>query len=94
MAVSPNKQTATLTNVAASATSVQLLAAAPTTVRRIIVNDGANTLYVKYGATASITSYTYKIGANTTLELPLPLYGGRVDGIWDVAAGTARITEY
>lgn len=86
--------TAALTNVAASVTSVTLLSANTARCHAVIVNDStAATLYVKFGATASTSSYTYRLSPGGTLELANPVYTGRVDGIWNVASGNARITE-
>src|SRR5438093_7152437 len=50
--------TATLTNVPASTISVTLLAANANRLGAVIVNESTNTLYVKFGATASSSSYT------------------------------------
>ncbi len=84
---------AAVTSVAGSATSVNLLAA--NTARRgaVVVNDSTAVLYVKLGETASATSYTYRLPAYATLELPDPVYTGRIDGIWASATGNARVTE-
>ncbi len=92
----PVKQTcstANLSNVTSSASSGSLLAA--NTARRgvIIHNDSTATLYLKYGATASNSSYTVKIPADAYWEMPLPTYTGVLDGIWSAANGAARITE-
>jgi hypothetical protein len=87
--------TATLANVSASATSVTVFASNASAKGRIVVNDSASaTLYLKFGATASTTSYTYQVGPGGTLEFPdSPLYTGICDGIWSAAVGTARTTE-
>lgn len=85
--------TATLANVSGSASSVTLQAS--NTARRglVIVNDSTVNLYVKFGSTASATSFTYKLPPGATLELPVPIYTGIVTGIWDSATGSARMTE-
>jgi hypothetical protein len=85
--------TATLTNVAGSATSVTLKAS--NAARRVLViyNDSSADLYVKWGATASLTSFTHKIASQGMYELPQPIYTGIVDGIWSSATGNARVTE-
>jgi len=85
--------TATLSNVASSATNVTLLSA--NTARRgaIFFNDSTQAAYVKFGATASATSFTYKMLAATTLELPQPVYVGIIDALWDSANGNMRCTE-
>lgn len=86
--------TATLTNVNDSATSATLLASTVGRKGAVIFNDSTVALYIKYGATASITSFSYKIAAGATWEMPTIVYTGIIDGIWDSdAAGAARITE-
>lgn len=84
---------ATLTNVASSASNVTLKAA--NTARRglLVVNDSAAILYLKFGATATTSSFTAKIAAGASWEMPKPTYQGIVDGIWASADGAARITE-
>lgn len=86
--------TATISRVAASATSVTLLAANENRRRVILYNESTADLYVKFGATASATSYTTKLGPGDTYESPTDwVYTGVIDGIWSAATGTAQITE-
>ena len=85
---------ATLSNVASSAASVPLIAAGVGAHGRIVYNDSTAVLYLKYGATASVTSYTVQVPAQGTFVFPEPLYVGEVDGIWASAAGNARITTW
>ena len=85
---------ATLSNVASSATSVTLLSA--NTARRglLVVNDSDKAMYVKYGTTASATSFTAKIAIGGSWEMPEPIFQGRIDAIWDTGpTGSARVTE-
>lgn len=84
--------TATLTNISGSASSVTLVAA--NTSRRWLtcVNDSSATLYLKFGTTASTTSFSYKMSPNTTFEMGAP-WSGIITGIWDSATGSARCTE-
>jgi hypothetical protein len=84
---------ATLTNVAGSASSVTLIASNASRRGAMVANDSAAALYIKYGATASISSFTVKVAAGGYFELPQPVYTGVVDGIWDSATGNARVTE-
>lgn len=84
----------TVTQVASSASNVTLKASNASRKMLIIVNDSTAILYVKLGATASSTSYSYKLSAGDTLELPHPTYTGAVDGIWASANGNAYVTEY
>jgi len=85
--------TATLANVASSATNVTLQGANTSRMGFILFNDSTAFLYVKYGATASATSFTYKIDPGGTLEMAEPVYTGIIDGIWVSANGSARLTE-
>ena len=87
---------AQITFKASSATSVMLWN--KNSVRRgaILVNTDANDLYIRFGTTASTSSggWTYKIPSGATWEMPQPIFGGRIDGIWSAAgAGVAEMTE-
>jgi hypothetical protein len=92
--------TATVTRVAATASSTTLLAS--NTSRRsagFCNNATSANLYLKLGATASISagseSFTVKIPAGGFFRLYLNEYSGIVDGIWDSAESGAEclITE-
>ena len=86
--------TATLANVASSATNVTLQAASTSRRGLIIVNDADVAVCVKFGATATATSYTVKIAAAGYYEMPVPIYQGIVDAIWVSApTGAARVTQ-
>lgn len=96
-AVSLTAMTPTASNVASSATSVTLLASNANRKMAVITNESTAVLYVKLGAAASATSYTYKLGAGDAAEI-LPeqnyIYTGIIDGIWASANGAARVTEF
>jgi hypothetical protein len=81
-----------LTNVAASATSVTVLALNAQRRGATIYNDSSTTLYLKLGATASTTSFTVKMLTDDYFEVPF-WYTGIIDGIWSSATGSARVTE-
>lgn len=85
---------ATTSNVAASASSTVVLAANTNANARTVFNDSTAVLYLKFGATASATSYTVQLAAGGFFEFPAPLYTGEVDGIWAAANGNARTTEW
>ena len=85
--------TATLSNVASSATSVQLLGSTAGRKGGYFFNDSTQVLYIKFGTTASATSFTVKMAAGSFYEIPQPVYTGRIDGIWASADGNVRITE-
>ncbi len=92
--VIPSKPaTATLANVASSGTSVTLQAANSGRMGWSVYNDSTSVLYLKYGTTASATSYTVLIPAGGYFEIAAPVYTGRIDGIWASANGNARVTE-
>lgn len=82
------------TQVASAASSTTILAANASRRSAIIVNTDPNTLRIKYGATASATSFTAVIPSGGYWEMPEPIYAGIIDGIWDVdGAGVAQVTE-
>lgn len=83
--------TSTLSNVAASASSVTLLNADSSRLGVAFFNDSTSICYIKFGATASTTSYTYKMGSYDYWEVPTK-WVGRMDAIWDTATGNMRIT--
>ncbi len=83
-------QTGTPASVAASITSVTLLSASGTRKGFRVYNDSVFALYLKYGTTATTTDFTAKVAGGGYLEEDA--YGGRVDGVWDFAGGSARVT--
>jgi hypothetical protein len=84
--------TATITTQADQASSATLLASNANRRAAIIVNDSSVALYVKYGATATSSDWTYKLEAGEALREEI--YTGRIDGIWaSNASGQARMTE-
>lgn len=86
--------TATLANVASSATSVTLQASNANRLGWNVFNDSTAVLYVKFGATASATSFVVELAALGYYEMPSALtYKGIIDGIWASANGNARVTE-
>lgn len=83
--------TATLSNVSASASSVTLVAAKSTRIKCILYNDSTVGCFVKFGTTASSTSFTYRMESKDTLEVEG--YTGNITGIWDSATGDMRVTD-
>lgn len=86
--------TATLTNLASAATTASALASNVNRRGVLMFNDDANAVLIKYGATASATSYTVKIPGDSYWEMPFPIYTGAIDAIWLAdGSGSLRITE-
>jgi len=85
--------TATLSNVTASVTSVPILAANAARRSAIFYNDSTSDCYLKYGTTASATSFTIYVPSLSTITLQGEEYAGIVTGIWLSATGTMRVTE-
>lgn len=88
--------TAATSSVAVNIADVQLLAANAARLGATVFNDSMlSTLYVKFGAAASLTSFKVAILPGGFYELPFPVYTGQIRGIWSVAdaSGAARISE-
>ena len=83
--------TSSVTSVAGSASSVQLLVAETDRIEAIIENDSTTDLYIKFGAGATSSSYTKKLEPGDALVVNS--YTGVIHGVWASATGNARITE-
>lgn len=94
--VGPGQATAaSLSALGSAAVNAQLLAANASRKGLILVNTDANDVYVKYGATASLTSFSVRIAGNGGYwEMPAPIYVGAIDAIWAAdGAGSLYATE-
>lgn len=90
--------TSTVTSVASSATNVTLLAENINRKFFSLSNDSNQDVYVKFGATATSSSFTIKMAKKSGTQLayyesPNNCYTGKIDAIWDSANGSMRITE-
>jgi hypothetical protein len=86
---------ANVANVTASATNVTLLSAVATRVGFAVYNDSSSVCYLKFGATASSTSFTVLLSGGSYYEYAgHGVYTGQVDAIWATATGTARVTSW
>lgn len=83
--------TSTLSNVAGSASSVTLIAANTARKKVVMYNDSTADCYVKYGSTASSTSFTWLMAAGSHIEETE--YNGIITGIWTSATGNMRVSE-
>ncbi|MHA2403980.1 MAG: hypothetical protein ACXADH_13375 [Candidatus Kariarchaeaceae archaeon] len=79
------------TSVASSITVVTLKASNTSRKSLKIVNDGTKVLYVREGAGATTSLYTWKLEQDEMAIIDD--YNGVVTGIWDVANGSAKVTE-
>lgn len=84
--------TGTTSNVASSASNVTILASNANRKGATVTNDSTAVLYLKFGATASTSSYTVQVPSMGYYEVPFK-YTGIIDGIWSSANGNARVTE-
>lgn len=92
--VATTYSTSSVTSVVSAAVSTSILASNANRRMAILFNDCDKAVYVKLGATASTTSFSYKLSPAQTLELPIPLYTGSIDAIWDATpTGSMRVTE-
>ncbi len=85
--------TANVTNVAASVTSVTLLAANALRKGAIVFNSSTSILYLKCAATAASNSFTAVMAPNSEWVLDV-YYTGIISGIWVSANGSAGVTEF
>lgn len=92
--VAATYSTSAVTSVSSAATNTSILASNANRRMAIMVNDSDKNAYVKLGATASTTSFSYKLTPGQTLELPMPVYTGAIDAIWETSpTGSMRVTE-
>jgi hypothetical protein len=88
----PAASTATVTSTSSSAVSVQVLAANAARKGLVLTNTDANVVYVKFGTTASPTSFTIRMPALSNWEMsPNTAYTGRIDAVWTAAGSGALI---
>lgn len=93
--VNASVASATLANVTSSASNVTLLSSSATRLGATFYNDSTASLYLKFGATASSTSFTVLIPPSGYYELPgSHVYSGIIDGIWSAANGSCRVTSW
>lgn len=85
-----NTTTSTVTSVSVS-TTVATLSASNAAKTSVIVFNEAGTLFVKLGAGATSASYSYRLTANTALEING--YAGIVTGIKSSGTSAALVTE-
>lgn len=83
--------TSVTTCISGATTSLTLKASNTGRIRATIYNNSTQNLYVKEGATASATSYTYLLGSGDLVIIDD--YVGQVDGVWNGVNGSAQVSE-
>jgi hypothetical protein len=86
-------QTASVTRVASSATTVTLLAANAARKVYYLFNDSNRSAYVKFGAGASATDFTLKMAPGAFWENQEHAFRGVITAVWDQANGAMQVTE-
>lgn len=81
---------ATVTPVAVS-TTVTTLSSSNAAKTKVIIHNETGTLYVKLGTGASGSSYTYRLTANSVVEISG--YTGEITGTKQTGSTTALVTE-
>jgi hypothetical protein len=82
------------TSVSVTDSNTTILATNTSRKMASIYNEGAETAYVKLGASATTSSYTIPIVSSGYYELPKPIYTGVIDAITASGTATLRITEF
>jgi hypothetical protein len=89
---SPEKASSdSISRVSTSTTSATILSSNSSRKKAVVVNEAAANLYVKYGTTASATSYSYLLEPNDILEETV--FTGRIDAILASGTGNAQVSE-
>ena len=85
---------ADVTSVGDEIASTTLLAANADRRGFILFNDSTAICYVKFGVTASTSSFTVRLTPSAVYVSDFPVYRGLVTGIWSAdSGGSMRITE-
>ena len=85
-------QTASISVVAGTTSSVTLFNQTAHTSGRMVYNDSTAVLFLAFGTAASAGSCTTAVGTAATFVFPVPVYAGQVTGAWASTAGSARTT--
>jgi hypothetical protein len=84
---------AAVVTVSVPTTVVTLLAANANRRQAIIHNDSGAVIYFKYGTGCTVSLFTARIAANSTYELPLPIYTGIITAIRTGGTSNVNVTE-
>lgn len=84
--------TAVVTRVSLNPTTATTLLASNAARKKAVIHNESGTLFLKLGTAASSTDYTYRLVANTTIEIDL--YSGAITAIKASGTTDAQVTEY
>lgn len=85
-------ESAVVTSVPAAVATTTLSLSDPTRRGLAIYNNSSSEMFIKLGAGATSTSFTFRAGTNSYFEVPFN-YTGLVTGFWTTANGAALVTE-
>ena len=77
--------------IAATTNSVNLLQANFNRKEALIANDSTSDMFIKFGTSATTTSYTLKLKQDDVAIVDT--YSGVLDGVWASATGNCLVTE-
>lgn len=83
----------TLTRASNNTSSATLMALNAARKGLLLYNDSTTNCFVKFGATASTTSFAVKLFATDSYSMDPPIYTGVVDYICDAASGNMEAVE-
>lgn len=84
--------TATRSTVAASTTTVELLAANANRTAFTVYNDSGKKLFLIFGAGGDVSDFSVLMTSKAYFDFSG--YTGEVRGVWDGSGGNARVTEF
>lgn len=82
-----------VTRVPSSITNVTLVATNLNRKGLSLYNDSNALQYVKFGATATTTDFTFILTSRMFYEMPFPIYVGQIDVISSSTNGAIQVTE-
>lgn len=82
-----------ITQVASSTLSVELLPIQPARKGFTLYNDSSRIAYVAFGEAASTVNFSVKMPGGSFYELASLNYTGTVTAAWNIANGTMQVTS-
>lgn len=91
--VSLTTGSSSVTAVTASVTNTTLIASNSSRRGILLYNDSTSIVRVKFGTTASSSSFSFKLYPNCFYDNPTMCYTGIITGIWESANGNMLVTQ-